>query len=103
MDLQLWIGYLYGHRPRRTRIPPGSEASWARSLTNAPTVLLRLLLLRLLLLLLVQLLLILPVHVLPQRIALRILPIMTNTITVFDAIDSACYVPRSTYVLPATL
>ena len=38
VELQLWIGHGYRRRPHQTRNPPGSEASWARSLTNAPTV-----------------------------------------------------------------
>ena len=37
-ELQLWIGHGYRHRPRQIRNLPRSEASWARSLSNAPTV-----------------------------------------------------------------
>eukprot|EP00959_Pyramimonas_sp_CCMP1952_P350600 7345682-Pyramimonas_sp.AAC.1 len=35
VQLQSWIGRGYHRRPHQTRSPPGSEASWARSFTNA--------------------------------------------------------------------
>ena len=38
VELQLLIGRGYRHRPHRIRNPPGSEASLAHSLSNAPTV-----------------------------------------------------------------
>ena len=38
VELQLWIGRGYRHRHHQIRNLPGSEASWAHSLSNAPTI-----------------------------------------------------------------
>eukprot|EP00959_Pyramimonas_sp_CCMP1952_P434539 9098901-Pyramimonas_sp.AAC.1 len=37
VESQSWIGHGYHRHPSHIRNPPGSESSWAHSLTNAPT------------------------------------------------------------------